>query len=104
VQLKDKAKDAQVSRKRRVSQTLKTLLLRQYKLVKLEHRKDCIYRQGPRLGDRLQKRMALGEITVDQGQESKKRGVAFGFAGLSSVHAGGATTSLLAWACALLRT
>jgi hypothetical protein len=69
------AKDVQVSPKRRISHMstdAQSSPATEHEMVKMECRKDCVCCKGLRLGDRPQKRMALGEIAANQGRESKR--------------------------------
>jgi hypothetical protein len=70
-----KAPELQISRKRRVahiSTEAENLPSREYEIVKRSTRKGCLCCGELRLGDRPQKRMALGEIVANQRQESNR--------------------------------
>jgi hypothetical protein len=69
------AKNAQVSPKRRISHMstdAETFPVRQHQMVRRQGRKDCVCCKGLRIGDRPQKRMALGDIAANQKRESKR--------------------------------
>jgi hypothetical protein len=55
-----------------MSTDVQSSLATKHKIVKIEYRKDCVCYKGLRLGDRPQKRIALGEIAANQEQEYKR--------------------------------